>query len=131
MFCLCVKKSNKKRQLIPQEKISLSSLPTLPKSLSTSTFAVVHTKFTRTRDPAICQHARLLRVRRLHATRRSETRHARRSGAAQPADGLSSPLPPHIPPVETLHHSNPPHRQGSNFRRISGQNDFFCSFWGT
>ena len=54
----------------------------------------MYTKFTRTRDPAICQHARLLRLRRLHATRRSETHHARRSGAAQPADGLSSPLPP-------------------------------------
>ena len=83
---------------------------------------VQYTKFTRTRDPATCQHARLLRLRRLHATRRSETHHARRSSAAQPADGLSSPSPSHIPPPEALHHSNPPHRQGSSFTRISCRN---------
>ena len=76
------------------------------------------------------QHARLLRLRRLHATRRPETRHARRSGAAQLADDLSSPSPPHIPPAEPLHHSNPPHRPGSNFTRISCRNVPFCSFWG-
>ena len=82
---------------------------------SRTSSTVQYTKFTRTRDQATCQHARLLRVRRPHATRRPETQHARRSGAAQPAEGLSSPSPSLIPPAEPLHHSNPPHRQGSNF----------------
>ena len=115
MFCLCVKKSNKKRQF---HKENLAFLPSeLSESLSTSNSRGCIQNLLEPATKPTRQHARLLRLRRLHATRRPETHHARRSGAAQPADDLSSPSPSHTPPVEPLHHSNGSHRPGSNFRR--------------
>ena len=72
MFCLCVKKSNKKRQF---QKRNLALLPSkLTRNRSQHTFTGVYTKFTRTRDQA--HTSRYTFAPRAQATRNQEARNA-------------------------------------------------------
>ena len=134
MFCLCVKKSNKKRQFHKRNLALLPSKLKLTRNRSTSTFAGVYTKFTRTRDQA--HMPRCTFAPPAQAARNQESRKAPCAAQWCCTTGRWSLLPLPLahtfffsPPVEPLHHSNPPHGPGSNFRRTSCRNTLFCSFW--